>query len=285
MRRCLNEELKRAIYNPMFLGALLIGIILSAVNVFEGFSRAEQIKQLTQDSLISGMQINKSCTGFSLFISWISLHSTGFGSSLFYFVLPILAAFPYGWSYSQDRRTGFFSQIVMRTGRHNFFLAKYMAVFISGGIVILIPILLDLLLNAMLLPDRVVRVSDMLLPVFDYSFAGNLLYTNRWLYAIVWCFLSFLWGGAFASMCFLPGTHLRIPAVTVLTPFILILGIDTLLGAVQEFLDINLFELHYLVRPGTTTYSPYWAVWAVLATVVVITATVAFRRIVCNELE
>ncbi len=285
MSRCLNEELKRAIYNPMFLGALLIGIALSAVNVFESVLRAEQLKQLTLDSLANGMQINKSCTGFSLFISWISLHPTGFGSSLFYFLLPILASFPYGWSYCQDRKTGFFSQITIRAGRWGFFFSKYLAVFISGGLVILVPILLDLLVNAILLPDRAVYVSDMLLPVFNYSFAGKLLYTHRWLYALMWCFISFLWGGAFASVCFLSGTHLRIPAVTVLTPFVLTLGIDTLLNAVREMLNVNLFSLHYLVRPGTTTYSPHWAIWTILILILAITATTAFRRIAYNELE
>lgn len=86
-------------------------------------------------------------------------------------------------------------------------------------------------------------------------------------------------------MCFIPGTHLRISSLTILTPFILTLGIDTILGIIRELIGKNLFELHYLVRPGTTVYSPYWAVLVGLAVTFTISATVAFKRIVCNELE
>lgn len=285
MKSCLREECNRAFRNQMFLGALIIGFLFSLINIAENIQRAAELSTLTLESIADGMQINKSCTGFSLFISWMALHPTGMGSNLFYFLMPVLAAIPYGWSYNQDRRSGYFNQIVTRCGKRNYFLGKFLAVFLSGGAVAALPMAGDLLLNAMILPDRAVYIYDMLLPVCDYSLAGELLYTNRWLYAILWCGMTFLWGGVFACMTFLPGTHLRFSALVVLSPFAILLGLDAVISALGQFFNTKFFSVHYLVRPGSTAYSPQWAVLTFLCAFFIVTAAVCYWRVTKHELE
>lgn len=285
MRKCVREEIGRALRSRMFWGALLIGFLFSAVNIAESLTRAEELHARNLECLAYGMKINMSSAGFSLFISWIALHATGLGSNLFYFLLPVLAALPYGWSYNQDRRSGYYAQAVTRMGKRRYFAAKYTAVFVSGGLIAMLPVAADLLVCAMLLPDQAVRVNNLLLLVLDYSFASVLLYTRRWLYALIWCAMTFLWGGTFACMCFLPGTRLRLSALVTLTPFALLLGVDALLGALQELLDTDLFSVQYLVWPGANSRNPGWAVLTVLAALILLTAAVCWWRVTRHELE
>lgn len=285
MRKCIKEEFSRALRNWMFWGALMFGLLFSAVNIVENLQRARDLTIRTMDCINSGLEINLDCSGFSVFISWITLHPTGLGSNLFYFLLPVLAALPFGWSYSQDRKTGYFAQAITRMGKRNYFVAKYLAIFTSGGLAVTVPIIVDLLVCAMFLPDRVIRVNDMFLPILNYSFAGTLFYANRWCYALLWCVLTFLWGGAFSCMCFLPGTRLRLSVLIILTPFAITLALDTLLSAVGEFLESKLLSIHYLMRPGATAYNPQWAVLTVLTFFIILPAIVGFWRVTQHELE
>lgn len=285
MGRCIRVELGRGLRGGMFFSVLLIGLLLSGINVMESLQRAREMSQLIRDSLAMGIRFNPGCTGFSLFISWIALHPTGAGSMLFYFLLPLLAAIPYGWSYCQDRKSGYYTQVMVRMGKRRYFAAKYLAVFVTGGLAVAIPLIADLLVCALLLPDRAVHVYDGLLPILNFALAAKLLYTNRWLYAALWCCLTFLWGGAFSCICFLPGTRFRLSTLTVLTPFAAVLGVDALIRAVCEAADWNYFSVHQLPRPGSTAFSPGWATVSVLAFLIFLTCGVCCWRVTKHELE
>lgn len=285
MSRCIRAEFRRAFRNQMLWGALVIGCLFSTINILESVQRAKQLSELTMESLAAGMQINRNCTGFSLFVSWIALHPIGMGSNLFYFLLPILAAIPYGWSYSQDRKSGYYTQVITRMGKRNYFFAKYSAIYVSGGAAVSIPVLTDLLICALILPDRVMRVSNTLLPIFNYSLAGTLLYTHRWIYALLWIGLTFAFGGAFACMCFFTGSRLRLSALVPLLPFVITLGVDAILSALSELLGTNLFSIHYLPRPGTAVYNPQWAVVGVLAILIALTVAIGYWWVTQYELE
>lgn len=269
----------------LFFTVLLIGLACSAINLLESLQRAAELKQLNLEAVELGMEINPSCTGFSLFTSWIALHPTGSGSMLFYLILPILSAIPYGWSYCWDRKTGYYHQVITRMGRKSYFAAKNLAVFISGGLAAGLPVLMDLLACAMFLPDRAVRVSDNLLPILNYALGARLLYTNRWWYAVLWCGLTFLWGGAFSCLCILPGTRFRLGTLTVLTPFAVVLAADALIRSVGEVLERKTFSILELPRPGSTSFSPGWAVILILILLMIQTLAVGYWRMVKHELE
>mgnify|MGYP004532681495 FL=1 len=285
MASCVRFELNRWFRSVLFFTVLLIGLACSAINLLESLQRAAELKQLNLEAVELGMEINPSCTGFSLFTSWIALHPTGSGSMLFYLILPILSAIPYGWSYCWDRKTGYYHQVITRMGRKSYFAAKNLAVFISGGLAAGLPVLMDLLACAMFLPDRAVRVSDNLLPILNYALGARLLYTNRWWYTVLWCGLTFLWGGAFSCLCILPGTRFRLGTLTVLTPFAVVLAADALIRSVGEVLERKTFSILELPRPGSTSFSPGWAVILILILLMIQTLAVGYWRMVKHELE
>jgi len=59
---------------------------------------------------------------------------------------------PFGWSYHQERQNGVYNQIISRSSKQTYFISKYIAVFVSGGLAVSLPLLFDLFATAMVCP-------------------------------------------------------------------------------------------------------------------------------------
>ena len=174
----LKTELQKALHNRWFFAALAIGLLLSAVNIGENLA------------LIAEMGEHRGRMSASLFCYWLGI-TPGTAKGVFYTIWPLLAALPYGWSYIQERTSGVHDQIVYRVGRKKYFFAKYLAVFVSGGLALMTPLLFDLLANALVCTYWVPNVTYYLTLVFDGHFLSTLYYTQPWLYALLWCCLLY----------------------------------------------------------------------------------------------
>ena len=206
MKNNIKTELWKAVHNRMFFVSLLIGILISIINIVENIQNTEIITELL---LHDRTGVSKSYESISLFINWIAVDAGSLGNRIYYFVWPILAAMPFGWSYYQESRNGVFRQIAYRSNPRKYFVSKYIATFVSGGLTVSIPILFNLLVNALICPYCIPKVITSLVGVFDGNFMSELFYTTPWVYAVVWCFVEFLFGGVAASFCILSGTKPR----------------------------------------------------------------------------
>ena len=75
--------------------------------------------------------------------------------TLYIRLLPIMVVLPYAATYYTDRRTGIIRNYYCRTKKINYLIAKFTAVFTTGGIVAVLPLLVNLLATAMLLPSMI----------------------------------------------------------------------------------------------------------------------------------
>ena len=75
-------------------------------------------------------------------------------NSLFYALLPILAALPYAGTYYEDIRTGYLKNILLHTSRRGYYMAKSFVVFVMAAITVMIPLLLDLMAVMTIYPLR-----------------------------------------------------------------------------------------------------------------------------------
>lgn len=62
-------------------------------------------------------------------------------------VVPLLVAIPYAASYYTDKRSGIINNYYVRTKRINYLVAKLAAVFLTGGAIVVFPLLLTLYLH------------------------------------------------------------------------------------------------------------------------------------------
>lgn len=284
MIRCIKAELWKAIHNPLLWAALGIGTLIAMLNVMESVSTVQSItatsvEHIEQTGEYLGFE------GCSLFIKWIAVNGASLGYRAFYFVWPILAAMPFGWSYSAERKSGVYNQIVSRTGARHYYMAKYMAVFVSGGLAVAVPVLLNLLVNALVCPAVIPRVQSSLVTIFDGNFLSKLFYTHPWIHGLIWCVVDFLWGGAAAGLCFLIGARLRHQVMVMLTPFALLVVLDGVYTMLRNMtgLTAELSPLNLAAAAGANP-NPEWAVFTVMGVLVVCSFIAGWRQVVKHEL-
>ena len=222
-----TSELKRAFLGYPFWISLLIGILISCAHIFV--------------TVIPEYQLSLQFPSFmpdSAFGRWIGAWGTSPLTYLFYFVCPFLATAPYGWSLYSDFKNGYAKQIFTRTSKFNYLTSKTLAVFLSGGAVCTVPVILDFLGCACILPliqPDPISIGDVM--IYPYDWCADLYFSNILLYTIMYWGITFAATGMLACSALAFGCMLPNQALTTLSPFI----VCTILS--QVFTSTGLYSL------------------------------------------
>ena len=284
MRSMLKSELWKATHNKFFWISITIGMLLSLCDVVQNWLEVDYLTNLTIENLENGIG-RGGHGGFSLFVMWIAVNGITFGSRAFYFVLPILAALPYGWSLSSEIKSGAIYQYGTRSGKMYYFVSKYVACFISGGLAVGVPVLVNLLVNALICPFAVPNVVSSVSPIRNGCFLSEVYYTAPWLHAIIWCCMDFIWGGVTACLCFVPKKMGRFSFIVVIFPFALFYLWDIVYSSISAQLGcyISLSPME-LTQAATLNPNPGWAVWIVICVLGFFGYLVGYWWVVKNEI-
>lgn len=201
--------------------------------------------------------------------------------TLFFNLFPLIACLPYAWSYTAERGTSYSNQLICRCGAYKYVFSKFFAVFLSGGIVIAIPLLVDLLGMAMFLPASVPEVTFPMPGFYHGHFLSGIYYSHPWLFCLLFIGMDFLWAGTVASMSFVVASLFKSKVLSVVLPTIVIFACDILsvypkgiyyrtTGKTLEFSILRLFHAN------TLNPNPAWLQLSLLALILVISASVAF---------
>ena len=210
--------------------AILVG---SVIAVLEAILTWSAIWPMIQDILTRDFARN--FRGLSLFYEWMGGVSLRFTSTLYYLIWPVLGALPFGWSFWKEKNEGILNQVVLRGGRKNYLNAKIVAVFVTGGICIAWPLLLNLMLEAMFLQASIPDVLHEVSAVSNGYFLSNLYYTHPWIYCFCWCVVVFFEGGAAASLCFLAGKRVKLFVMVILVPYFIYMAITIAFNLTGQF--------------------------------------------------
>ncbi len=221
MRNTLKIELKKAIHNKYFLITFTIAIFIalwSSVHTFQYMNRIQQYL------LLIGNNKNPNHSADSLYNNWMGGQFGSFPTDLYYFILPLIAAFPYGWSYFQERKNGYSKNVICRCGRKNYVLSKYICTFIIGGITVLLPLIMNYIIVACFVPARMPDpCCNIHYAVFGDCMWSNLFYTNPLLYDVCYMILTFVFGGLWATISMMASYFLKNKFAVLLVPYILLI--------------------------------------------------------------
>jgi hypothetical protein len=200
--------------------------------------------------------------------------------TLFYLVLPILAAFPYGASLYHERKNGYQIQVIARVGKKRYLAAKFITAFLSGFLVIGAALVLDLMLCATVCPLSPVSILSLEMSTGQGNFAVNLFYSAPALYLLAAIGVSAVWGGVCAALSLAAEMFVHNGVIITLFPFLLLYFIS----CVTEYLNRSLFSTFYELRPiflfsaQCSNRNPAWyiALWQLGA--LAIAAAVYFGR-------
>ena len=108
MKNVLQIELNKAIKTRYFAISIIIGTMIGIVGL------VYNVNLVYNSQIYDG--INPCYEGFTLFNHWIGGEGFSLGSSLYFFVFPLLIALPYGWSFCGEKNSGYMRQMLVRAG-------------------------------------------------------------------------------------------------------------------------------------------------------------------------
>lgn len=258
-----KSELKKAVKNKFFALSLLISCIITLfslvynVNIYNNHF-SEEI------ALVSTTISNPYYEMFSLFNHWIGGECFSSGSTIYFFVFPLLVAIPYSWSYCEEKTSGYLRMVVVRSGKTAYFLSKYAAVFVAGGLAMVLPLLFNFVSAAMFFPALKPEVIyDTAYGVFGGSLMSMLYYTKPFLYVFLYLCIDFIFGGLIACISFLFATVLKNKWIITILPFMSCLALHyarqfvytDFTGYVKQYKEVSPL---YFLRPVQSAYVASW---------------------------
>ena len=224
MKRLLKFEWNRMIQGRAFKASLLITTLFIALHIFYNFY----------------LEIKGYNNGASLYNRWLGVFPLFFSGSYFFMSLPILTSMAYSWSISYDRGSGFISQIITRTSKNKYFIAKYLISFLSGGIVFVFALILDYLFLATFIKNIIPSPTDLTTSMDPFHFCSQLYYSKPLFFCILWLITAFLWGGAMASICASVGVFIRKKVVVIIIPLIIFISQSIIMNYIAHVFNIRI---------------------------------------------
>lgn len=212
-------ECKKAFHNRYFWIALAAGGLFAAMS---GLYMVESYQESAR--ILARMGGNPMRQAFGLYNSWIGGEGNSLGFTLFFALLPFLAALPYGWSYQAEIKSGYAKQVQLRAGRHGYLLAKGAAAFLSGGTVILLPLVINFIAVACFVPAVCPTIQFIIYYPMHYgAIASELYFTHPFLFVLMYLCIDFVFAGLFALVATAAGCLSGKRVAAVLTPFLLVM--------------------------------------------------------------
>lgn len=274
MKVLIKTELWKVFHSISFWITLGVGTIISLADVFTNWKIVYTYNQLYHDSGRNGF------SGLDLFVRWIDINMDTLGYAWFFFLFPLLAALAYGWSLNRERYDGYVKHIYTRTSRKQYFGAKWLISAFCGGLTVLIPLFLNLMLNALVCPTCLPRVTDFATPMWQGDFFSALYYTHPWLHAVACLAKIFLWGAATASISFAAGYYLRSMIGCILAPQFFFVLVDFIRAKTAIATPDKKFEISplQLLHASTLNSNPAILVFGEILIVLVICLVAAWAK-------
>mgnify|MGYP000861838193 FL=1 len=253
----LKLELKKAFKNKFFWISVVLGCLITLLSFehmvnmyYEGMSAISgNSTDIMYDPHIG---IN------TVFDCWIGGEPFSLGSSIYFFVFPLLIALPYGWSYSEERKCGYRRMVIAKTGKKKYYCAKYVAVFLSGGVAMVLPLIFNFWMTLLVVPAILPDVTmNMFYGVFGGSFLAELYYTVPFLYVAIYLFIDFVYCGFLVCICMAVSGIVRQKWGVVLIPFLLLLFVHVITDYIYSDPSVAYKELSplYFLRGVEVRYS------------------------------
>lgn len=226
--KCIKNEMRKALFSR---AALITYLLSFSLVIYHTVTKAEIYNSFYTAYKTGAVQGNPMITAVSLFCNWLGADVTSFAASVFFFLLPIIAVMPYGWSLAGEIKSGYTKNIISRIPRKVYFFSKYLASFVSGALAVMIPLLLSFLLVSLFLPALHMENIYPYGAIGEKSMWAELYYSNPFLYSMMYILLDGVFAGLIACISTVLAFFTRSRVSVVLMPFFLMLFLD--------YIDIN----------------------------------------------
>lgn len=164
-----------------------------------------------------------------LFNEWLGGNSLSVHSFLYFMILPLLASLPFADSFYLDVTKGFISEICTRVHKSNYFAGKYIAVFFSGAVTAVFPLLLNFFLCLSIYPALKPE------PTSGYSHLSStslseLYYNDPVIFLLIHYLMIFLMAGLLATFALSASYYCNYQFLALISPFLLYISMIAVFG-------------------------------------------------------
>ena len=155
--------------------------------------------------------------------------------------------------------------------------------FLSGGLALAIPVTVNLLTVAQIYRTVQLNVLSEVDIISNGFFLSRLFYSHPFLFCLVWCGMTFLWGGVTSCLCLIVGHKPKYMVISTLTPLVLYTAIEMAISFLYSPRNIEISPLH-LVNSGTLSPNPGWVIFPEMIFLLLIACAAGYRWVVKHEL-
>ena len=246
-------EFKRALESISFKIALLIGLVISFAQV------VFHTMPIYADPL-------KGVIGANTYPRHLLECFMGADTIMFYstFVrlLPILCTMAYGISFVSDYNSGYIKNIVICKRRREYYNAKFICVFVIGGLVAVIPIVINILFTACLVPA---------MPPFlgHGGIRNGFYYAHPIIYIFTMLIRVFLYAGAFSTISLAGAFVVRNRFLLSILPYVIWYALAVISNYIMGNSYIGVIAPEGLISLRLALCKPVvvWGEWLIIATI------------------
>ena len=223
-----KSEMKKVFHNGRFITVVIIGTVIAVITALYVINRWDQnlIRTEKTNSLthLTGNMKNPSYQMYGAFTNWMGQEISSATAALFYLLIPIFATLSYGWSYQSELKSGYIKNVLVKVDKKGYYLTKYLATFLGGGLAVIIPMLINIMIVFMYLPAiKPDPCYDMNYGVFGGQFASDLFYETPVLYILLKLVFTFIFAGLIATSSIAFTFFVNNKFAVVIVPFIVVL--------------------------------------------------------------
>lgn len=203
----LGTELRKALgSNPWFWLSVAVGVSLALYCAYTSSIMFANTFELVMQNWEYSDELYSTLSCFAL---WMPVDTTELGSGILILTWPLLAALPYAWAWSVERRCGALEQQVVRASRVACWGAKLSAAFVSGALVVAVPYVVNLMACACFAPASLVWVTDVIyVGVGPDAPLSGLFYTSPLVFCVAWTLVAALVAGLWSAFVAALSAHL-----------------------------------------------------------------------------
>ena len=256
MKAIYTNEIKRAFNTIGMKLALLVGCALSiwhAITVIMPISEGQNYE-------LSANAIDDLYVPISLFSTWMGNELFPIQSYIFYLILPLLAVLPFGSSFFEDIKSGYIINVCTRVEKKIYFKAKYLAVFLSGGVAVVAPLLLNLVLSSMFMP-AFIPDNGTVGTISPTTMAYEVFFTHPLIYVLMLIVIDFIFAGVIATLALSYTYFTEHRFGVMIVPFVFYFFIYSL----TNLIDKTDYSLFFMLNGGANNnYLPVYILYFLL---------------------
>lgn len=207
----------------------------------------------------------------TLYNSWVGGRVSGIIPYLFYFAMPVFCVIPYSASFLLDEKSGYIKTLATLTSKRKYLYIKHLAVFISGFITAVIPMIINMILVSCFVPAY---PPDNLIVLYYgvnmISLLGNIYYMFPMFTVFVSVLIAGLFAGAWATIPLVISYFVKNTLCVLFAPYLVLLFIIKSLETAFVFRVYAEGSILNLIRPAYTLQTEYLWVYLLYMAVILI---------------